>query len=76
MENHKRDVTKFLNVKLKEDHLLLLHKGEVVAKLPLKNKEDLMLFSKYEIKGDKVCKKVENPPMVESYVESCDLGWC
>lgn len=76
MANHKRDVTKFLNVKLKEDHLLLLHKDEVVAKLPLKNKEDLMLFSNYEIKGDKVCKKAENPSLVESYVESCDLGWC
>ncbi|WP_322552675.1 hypothetical protein AAB109_27940 (plasmid) [Priestia megaterium] len=32
MANHKRDITKFLNVKLKEDHLLLLHKDEVVAK--------------------------------------------
>ncbi|MGM0924082.1 MAG: DUF2553 family protein [Bacillota bacterium] len=76
MANHKRDVTKFLNVKLKEDHLLLLHKDEVVAKLPLKNKEELMLFSNYEIKGDKVCKKAENPSKVDSYVESCDLGWC
>jgi Protein of unknown function (DUF2553) len=76
MANHKRDITKFLNVKLKEDYLLLLHKDEVVAKIPLKNKEELMLFSNYEIKGDKVCKKAANPSMVESYVENCDLGWC